>query len=241
MEPLTTIAVALGIKAGGNMIDAFTSWLGGGRYDQSMHLSPSGGPSLYSGALQPDLYYTPLVQVEIEFETSTPELTEYIDGGSPSLLVVATPDPSGEPVVDVMPCVLTDRFVVALPAGEISVGILVFHDELVDEDGDPLLVAWQIVETEVYDHMLLPIDVQFDPDFISLLQLSQGVPVCDECWLEDDIVTSAWRVTGKGNLKCIVCGTNNDFHECVRCESELFRPTRKGNYRCLNCDKKVVA
>lgn len=240
MEPLTTIAIALGIKAGSNMIDTFTDWLSDGRHDQSMHLSAGGGRSLYSGALQPDRYFRPLVQVEIEFVTSDPDLVEFIDADSPSLMVVSSPDPYGDPIVDVMPCAVTDRFLVELPAGEISVGILVFHDEFVDDDGDPLLVAWQITEAEIYDHMSLPIDVRFDNDFVRLLELSVGVPVCNECWLEDDVVSSSWRVTKKGNLKCVVCGTNNDFYECGRCESQQFRPTRKGNFRCLNCDAKVV-
>ena len=241
MDPLTTIAVALGIKAGSNAIDALTGWLGSGRQVESLHMSSDGATQFYSGGVPANLHYVPLVEVEIDFVTTDPNLAGFLDSENPCLFVVAAPDPNGEPIIDAMPCSVTDSLIVDLPAGEISVAMLVFHEELVDDEGDPLLVAWQIVEAEVYDHAQMSIDLQFDPDFIRLLDLVAGVPVCDECWLEDDVVSSSWRVTRRGNLKCNVCGTNNDFHECVRCESNQFRPTRKGNFRCLNCDTKVVA
>lgn len=241
VDPISQILVPLGIHAGTRAIDAISRWLESGPQEDSLHVSSSGQAIAHSGPLLSNYYVTPLVNVAIGFGTTDELLAELLDADTEAVLIVVAPSDNGDPTVDVVPCTLGDDFHAQLPAGEVALGAVVFDEDLVDEEGNPAIIAWQLLEAELYEDAQISIDIRPDETLLALAQAVVGSPVCDWCWAEDDVIASSWTIDTDGDYECQVCGSFNDFHECLRCGNAFFRHTRKGNFRCLQCNKKVVA
>jgi acyl carrier protein len=170
MTVLASVLIGLGIKAGSNLIDAITARLtdrgagsGGFSFDTSGELiaQPSGG--VYAG-----LWATGLdeITVEVLFALGDPWCEMNLDESYPSLLLLVDLSEESDIGVVGLPCSLGETIELNLIPGWYSAAVLVFHPELQDVQGDPVLVAWEEIEPTFFDaDGILTLAVGVDQDF----------------------------------------------------------------------------